>query len=422
MKSNGAPTLTIVIPALNEEGAIGQTIERCLDAQSEIRERGNVAEVQIIVVSDGSTDRTAEIAQKYAETNECVKLIVFEQNRGYGAAIKEGFRSGDGALVAFLDADGTCDPRFFGKLCATLQAESADIALGDRMGPQSEMPRVRRLGNRFFAFLLGFLSGEAVTDTASGMRVLRREALRDLYPLPDRLDFTPAMSARAVMQRLRIIEVPMPYSERVGESKLHAIRDGFRFLKTIIDAVLFHSPSRFFTLGFGLCAVLLLILAVSPLEFYLHNGFVEDWMIYRFIACLLLGTVGFALLCSAVIADELFFLANRRRPWRSFGNQVLHKIFSKGVLLACAFLAIVSSIVLVWPGILEYLTTRHVTLHWSRVIVSAFGFIIATQCVVTASLLRMVSLWKEYLAEAPVDERENGLASARNRVVNARSH
>jgi len=417
MNSNSAPTLSIVIPALNEEEAIGQTIERCLDAQTEIRERGNVNEVQIIVVSDGSTDRTAEIARKYAESNEGVKLIIFEQNRGYGAAIKEGFRSGDGELVAFLDADGTCDPRFFGKLCATLQAEGADIALGNRMGPQSEMPRVRRLGNRFFALLLGFLSGEAVTDTASGMRVIRREALKDLYPLPDRLDFTPAMSARALMQRLRIIEVPMPYSERVGESKLRAVRDGFRFLRTILDAVLFHSPSRFFTLGFGLCAVLLLVLAVSPVEFYLHNRFVEDWMIYRFVACLLLGTVGFALLCSAVIADELFFLTNRRRRWRSFGNQVLHKVFSKSVLLGSSFLAIVASIVLVWPGILQYLTTHHVTLHWSRVIVAAFGFIVATQCVVTASLLRMVSLWKEYLAQAPVDERHNGQAT--NRLINA---
>ena len=69
--------------------------------------------IEIIVVSDGSTDRTVEISQSYDD----VKVIVFEKNRGYGAAIKEGFRSGSGTLMGFLDADGTCDPLFFAEMC-----------------------------------------------------------------------------------------------------------------------------------------------------------------------------------------------------------------------------------------------------------------------------------------------------------------
>src|SRR5262245_35052025 len=207
MNSN-KPCLTVVIPALNEEEAIGNTISRCLEATDEVCRTGRLSEVEIIVVSDGSTDRTVDIARDFTDRHAQVKLIIFEQNRGYGAAIKEGFSKGKGDLVAFLDADGTCDPRFFGELCAAIQVEEADVALGSRMGPGSHMPMVRRLGNRLFALLLGVLSGEAVTDTASGMRVVRRESLADLYPLPDGLHFTPAMSARAVMQRLRIIEAP----------------------------------------------------------------------------------------------------------------------------------------------------------------------------------------------------------------------
>src|SRR5262249_6657266 len=149
-----------------------------------------------------------------------------------------------------------------------------------------------------------FLSGEAVTDTASGMRVVRRTALRDLYPLPDGLHFTPAMSARAVMQRLRIIEAPMSYSERVGESKLRAVKDGLRFLRAIMDAVLFYRPARLFTLCFSICVLAVLLLAVSPVEFYFQYHYFEEWMIYRFIVGLLLGAIGFTLLCSAVIADK----------------------------------------------------------------------------------------------------------------------
>jgi len=159
-----AAMLTIVIPALNEEESIGSTIQRCLDARDRIRRVGHVDDVEIIVVSDGSTDRTAAIAQEFAARESAVRVIVFEKNRGYGAAIKEGFAQGSGDLVSFLDADGTCDPNYFGELCAALQSQHAMLALGSRMGKDSEMPGIRRLGNTIYAILLGSLSGRAVSD------------------------------------------------------------------------------------------------------------------------------------------------------------------------------------------------------------------------------------------------------------------
>lgn len=140
-------------------------------------------DVEVIVVSDGSTDRTAEIARGFDE----VRVIEFEQNQGYGAAIKEGWRQGCGELLSFLDADGTCSPEFFGEMSRLALTESGDLVLGSRLGPDSEMPKVRRLGNRIYALLLGFLCGRHVTDTASGMRVVRRSSLSHLYPLPDGL-------------------------------------------------------------------------------------------------------------------------------------------------------------------------------------------------------------------------------------------
>lgn len=393
--------LTIVIPALNEQDAIGQTIQRCLDAIPHIQGEGVVPEVEIIVVSDGSTDRTSEIAMEFSQRHESVRLVVFPVNRGYGAAIKCGFRLGRGNLVGFLDADGTCDPRFFAPLCFAVLNRDADMALGDRMGRDSRMPRIRRVGNRVFAALLGFLSGDAVRDTASGMRVLRREALADLYPLPDGLDFTPAMSARAVMQRLRITEVPMAYAERLGESKLRALKDGVRFLRAIFDAVLFYQPTRLFVLGFWLCMLVLAALALTPSEFYLRNRYLEEWMIYRFIACLLLGTVGFLLLCAAVAADALLGLAGTRLRWRSFTSQVLGHLFSKRALLMCSGFAVIAGSALVWPGFVELARTGHVTLHWSRVIVAAFAYVAAVQCIVFASLLKIISLWRNQLASEP---------------------
>ena len=117
-------------------------------------------------MSDGSTDRTVEIATQYCDR---VSLIVFEHNRGYGAAIKEAWRRSDADLLAFLDADGTCDPDFFVPLCNAVLEDGAAISLGCRLNRTSEMPRLRRLGNSLFAVLLRALSSKQVRDTASGM-------------------------------------------------------------------------------------------------------------------------------------------------------------------------------------------------------------------------------------------------------------
>ena len=312
-----SPTLSIVIPALNEEESIASTIQRCLTARERICRVGQVQDLEVIVVSDGSTDRTAEIAQQLAAEQPRVRVIVFERNRGYGAAIKEGFRQSSGALVAFLDADGTCDPNYFGELCHAVQTDGAAIALGSRMGRGNEMPRIRRLGNRFYALLLGSLSGRAVTDTASGMRVLRRACLSQLYPLPDGLHFTPAMSARAVMSDMRIVEVPMAYAERVGESKLRVLRDGVRFLFAIRDAAMLYRPSRLFGLAAITCALVTLFLGSYPLEFYLMNRRLEEWMYFRLLVCGFLVTCGFTLLSAGVLADRVLTLVYRRPESRS---------------------------------------------------------------------------------------------------------
>src|SRR4029077_13650911 len=107
---------------------------------------------------------TLEIARGYDRE---IKVIGFEKNRGYGAAIQEAWRQSDADLLSFLDADGTCEPRFFATLCKELDATKADVVLGCRMNPQSKMPLLRRVGNTIFALLLGLLSSKRVKDTAS---------------------------------------------------------------------------------------------------------------------------------------------------------------------------------------------------------------------------------------------------------------
>lgn len=380
--------LTIVIPALNEEDAIGSTIERCLAAREVIVQRSPVDDVEIIVVSDGSTDRTVEIASTYDE----IKLIVFPVNRGYGAAIKQGFETGTGNLVGFLDADGTCDPNVFAVLCETLVAQGSSVAIGTRMGPDSKMPFVRRVGNRVYALILSALSNQVVTDTASGMRVIDRQVLDRLYPLPDGLNFTPAMSARVLMdEQLSLAECPMPYEDRVGESKLHVVQDGIRFLRTILEMSLMWRPAKLFVAAASVCLVVMIALGVHPLEMWVRQGHLQEDMIYRLLFCSFLGTVAVAMISAAVISTNLIPLVAQRRRKPTFLMAMLDGVYT---FRGCAVVSILSLPVVGWligPGLWTYLTGGYVEVHWSRVVLAGlitFGVIQLFVNVLVANLIR----------------------------------
>ncbi len=232
-------TLSVVIPAYNEEQGIKEISERVLKIVDGLKQVG-VDALELIVVDDGSSDKTAQIAAGI----KGVRLIEHEQNRGYGAALKTGFRHSKGELISFLDADGTYPPEYFPQLCDAA-LNGAGLVIGSRMqGTDSQMPFTRRVGNSFFANLLTLIGSQKVTDSASGMRVFKREILDKLYPLPDGLNLTPVMSTRALHEGIEICEVPIPYSERVGRSKLSVVNDGSLFLKSIIWTALSYNPVR----------------------------------------------------------------------------------------------------------------------------------------------------------------------------------
>ena len=251
--------LSVVIPAYNEERGLAEIIERVLSTRPGLADAG-IEDLELIVVDDGSRDGTVAVASRYPQVN----LVRHKVNRGYGAALKTGFSHARGNLLGFLDADGTYPPEHFPDLCRVALSEQADLVIGSRMaGADSEMPLVRRIGNLLFANLVSLLGNHRVSDSASGMRVIRREALPRLYPLPDGLNFTPVMSTRALHEEIRWREVPIPYRERVGRSKLSVVRDGVRFLYTIIWTALNYNPVRILGgIGLGLAAIAGLIAAV----------------------------------------------------------------------------------------------------------------------------------------------------------------
>lgn len=385
-------TLSIIIPAYNEEKAVGAIIERCLAARKSITDGTGIDQVEIIVVNDGSHDRTAEVAAEYPD----VHLVSYEHNRGYGAAIKAGFAVAKGEILGFLDADGTCDPLFFRELCRICEDEKVDIVIGSRLNAQSRMPLVRWLGNVLYALLLGILSSRAVTDTASGMRVLRRSALSKIYPLPDGMNFTPAMSAKALLDSgLTIVEMPMPYSERVGFSKLKVFSDGVRFLQTIINTALMLRPARVFGLLSIPLVLLALLYSMYPLEFYLKQGMLEEWMIYRFIVLVILGQVVLMFFSAGLICERMLGLLSLKRRTTSFFLHLIDTICSQTVLRGVGVLLLIGAAVLNYETALQYFTTGEIYVHWSRVLVGGFCVSAAVHLFVTAMILYIIDLLTE---------------------------
>ncbi len=248
-------TLSVVIPAYNEEKGIEEISRRVLEVEDALRQVG-VDHLELIVVDDGSHDRTAEIAGAI----NGVRLIKHTKNRGYGGALKTGFSQASGELIGFLDADGTYPPEYFPQLCVKA-LNGSDLVIGSRMaGAESHMPLTRRVGNVFFATLLTIVGRQHVTDSASGMRVFKREVLERIYPLPDGLNLTPVMSTRAIHEGMRMEEVPIPYSERLGRSKLSVVHDGRIFLESMIWTVLTYNPVRILGLiGLGGVAIAALV-------------------------------------------------------------------------------------------------------------------------------------------------------------------
>jgi hypothetical protein len=392
------PTLSIVIPALDEEEAIADTIKRCLAARAAIVAESPVAEVEVLVVNDGSSDRTEEIARGFSE----VTVLGYDRNRGYGAAIKSGFAHARGEWLAFLDADGTCDPRFFAPLCRALEEQGADLALGSRMGPGSEMPWVRALGNMLFAAMLGLLSRTRVRDTASGMRVLRRAALPSLEPLPDGLHYTPAMTARALLEgKLKLVELPMPYSERIGESKLRLARDGVRFLVSIARAAAIYRPARPLLLAAGVLAAGAALVGAGPSLYWLRHGQLEESMIYRILLALLLGS-GTALLASAaVVADQIASIAHGRPAARVGMTGLLRRGLGRRGALGAAALLVALAVAVCWPGIVEYATRGAVEMHWSRVTLSSLLVVVSLALTTTVFLSETIDLIRAQREQGP---------------------
>lgn len=378
--------LSVVIPALNEEAGIADIATRVLALRGLLAGVG-VDGLELIVVDDGSTDRTAAVAAAI----HGVRVISHARNLGYGAAIKSGFRAASGDLLAFLDADGTYPPEGFGPMCRALLEGDADVVVGSRMtAASSQMPAVRRMGNLFFARLVNIIGATQVSDSASGQRIVRRQALERLYPLPDGLNFTPVMTTRAIHEGLKMIEVPIRYTERVGRSKLSVLHDGRRFLTTILWTALGYNPARMLGM-IGLWALALAGLLGAGLVVLRSLGVqsLGPWGVASAFGVLVLSVAGISIINTGIAFNYLVGLFSHRPVQQGlFGRPLLPGLdrqFGWLGLLAMA-VGLVVAIASVHLGFSSWGITR----LWLWLLGSALAILMGLELVISWLLMRIL--------------------------------
>jgi hypothetical protein len=164
-----------------------------------------------------------------------------------------------------------------------------------------------------FAAMISLIGRQRITDSASGMRVFRRDVLEKLYPLPDGLNFTPIMSTRALHEDIQMVEAPIPYSERVGRSKLSVVRDGTRYVQTITWTALNYNPVRILG-GLGLLALgLAVAIALATLAARLAGiSSVGPLAAFALFAMLVLAVTGVSLFALGATFNYLVALFHHR--------------------------------------------------------------------------------------------------------------
>ena len=226
MSNARAPSVTLIIPALNEEPALG----RVLDAlPRELFAR-------VIVADNGSTDRTAAIAREHGAE------VVSEPRRGYGRACLAGLAALEetAEIVAFMDADGSDVPEEARHLVEPIAAGEADLVIGSRALGEAEPGSLRlaqRWGNRLAVALIAVLYGHRYTDLGP-FRAIRRASLEKLAMRDTDFGWTVEMQVKALRHGLRVREIPVSYRRRSGRSKISGtipgtLRAGTKILWTL---------------------------------------------------------------------------------------------------------------------------------------------------------------------------------------------
>lgn len=283
---------SIIVPAHNEEDGIAAVLTQLCALQ-----QGAELPYEILVVDDGSVDKTAALVAGFAN----IILLRHPHRRGYGAALKTAIRQARYEIICITDADGTYPNECIPELVRRLQAGQA-MVVGARTGLAVHIPPLRRPAKWVINRLANLVVGEPIPDVNSGLRVFRRSvALRFFKLLPDGFSFTTTITLGMLTNGYAVAYLPIDYHPRLGQSKIRPIRDTLNFIQLILRIGLYFAPLKIFLPLSGLC---LLVALLWGLFSSLVLGRLAD------VSTLIIAMTGFQVAMLGLLAE----LINHRLP------------------------------------------------------------------------------------------------------------
>jgi glycosyltransferase involved in cell wall biosynthesis len=219
--------ITVIIPAFNEEKTIREIIQKVLLTK---------IPGEIIVVDDGSADRTSEVLRPFVDQNT-IRLVVHEKNRGKGAAVITGLSHATGDVLIIQDADLEYDPREYPALLKPIEEDIADVVYGSRFLGAPRRPTMfwHMVANKLLTLMTNILYNNILTDMETGYKVFRRESVEGMTIHAKRFDFEPEFTAKVLKRKARIYEVPISFTPRnYDEGKKIRLVDAFIAVWTLI--------------------------------------------------------------------------------------------------------------------------------------------------------------------------------------------
>jgi polyisoprenyl-phosphate glycosyltransferase len=226
------PAFSIIIPAYNEEDAIAPVVDAL---------RNLALDAEVIVVDDGSTDRTGEIARLHGAV-----VVRHPANRGYGRSVKDGVQYARSDVIVVSDADGTYPIDKIPELIKKFD-EGFDMVVGARQGSEYRESFFKMILRKILKTIVEFATGRYIPDVNSGLRVFRASGARPYFPdICDGFSFTTTITLVYHLTHKTVAYVPIPYAKRVGKSKVKMLHDTLRTLQYITECIVRYNPLKLF--------------------------------------------------------------------------------------------------------------------------------------------------------------------------------
>ncbi|MBU7014300.1 MAG: glycosyltransferase [Theionarchaea archaeon] len=285
-------TLSIIIPTLDEEEAIGLVLDECLSVLETLP-----FESEVIVVDGNSCDKTAEIARERGAR------VITEKRRGKGTAIMTAFRRTSSEYVIMMDGDFSYDPRDIPRMLAPLRNNEADCVLGKRNPAEGSMARVNNVGNRIISGLVRMLYNIPVCDVCTGFWALKKDVVAILKNSDaGGFDLEATMLIRTFHGGYHVAEVPVGYRQRKGTAKLRPLRSGITIVATVVRMLRDYNPLLLFG-GISLLSFLIGgFLGVNVISMFQKYG---EIMIGRALLTVLFILIGVQSLFFGLLSDMI---------------------------------------------------------------------------------------------------------------------